>query len=535
VWVHLFDPHAPYRPPPPFDAQYAGKPYFGEVAAVDVALGSLIDDVRAAASPTLVVVTGDHGEALGDHGEESHGLFAYESTLRVPLIVAELGEARLKPGTISAVASGFSRTSRGEVSSGSARHIDILPTILEAIGQSVPGDLPGRSLLTSAERQDSSSRPLYFEAMSAMLNRGWAPLTGVLVDRDKFIDLPLRERYDLRNDPAERRNLAGQSPDRDRALAAALAAFHPAAPGQRTTEDAQTLARLRSLGYVSGQAPARATYTAADDPKALVTLDRDVHRAVDAFTAGRAADAVQIYADVVKQRPDMAIAYRHLAFIQWQQGDVRSAIATLKQATGRGVSDPRVVAQLGGYLADAGRPAEAVAILEQLARDPAADPDTLNTLGIAYAQGGKAALAQQTFERVLAVNPESSVPLENLGLLALERRDLQAAGAYFDRAVGAAPSSSRAHAGVGIVALRRGDHQAAFDAWTRAVQLDPRNFEALYNLGVNLARDGQLDRARPYLEQFLRTAPQGIYASDRREVEKILAGSAGLSAPRRRP
>src|SRR5439155_17895410 len=89
VWVHVFDPHAPYRPPPPFDAQYAGRPYYGEVAATDAALAPLIDDVRAAERPTLVVVTGDHGEALGDHGEQSHGLFAYESTLRIPLIVTE--------------------------------------------------------------------------------------------------------------------------------------------------------------------------------------------------------------------------------------------------------------------------------------------------------------------------------------------------------------------------------------------------------------------------------------------------------------
>src|SRR5205814_4763813 len=91
VWVHLFDPHAPYRPPAPFDAQYAGRPYYGEVAATDAALAPLLDDVRAVNHPTLIIVTGDHGEGLGDHGEQSHGLFAYESTLHVPLILAEVG------------------------------------------------------------------------------------------------------------------------------------------------------------------------------------------------------------------------------------------------------------------------------------------------------------------------------------------------------------------------------------------------------------------------------------------------------------
>jgi arylsulfatase A-like enzyme len=199
AWVHVFDPHAPYRPPAPFDGQYAARPYDGEVAATDAALAPLLDDVRASDRPTIVVVTGDHGEALGDHGEQSHGLFAYEATLRVPLIVAELG--------------GGAATA-GEVSSVPARHIDILPTILEAVGQQVPANLPGRTLLPAAERRDGASLPRtsYFEAMAGMLNRGTAPLTGVLGGRHKYIDLPIPERYDLASDPAEQTNLIGRAP-----------------------------------------------------------------------------------------------------------------------------------------------------------------------------------------------------------------------------------------------------------------------------------------------------------------------------------
>jgi len=128
----------PYRPPPPFDTQYAERPYYGEVAATDAALAPLVDDVQCSARPTLVIVTGDHGEGLGEHGEESHGLFAYEFTLRIPLIVAEVG--------------GEKRTPAGEVSSVAALHIDILPTILDAVGQPVPSGLPGRTLLPRNER-----------------------------------------------------------------------------------------------------------------------------------------------------------------------------------------------------------------------------------------------------------------------------------------------------------------------------------------------------------------------------------------------
>src|SRR5205814_5380288 len=125
------------------------------------------------------------------------------STLRIPLIVADM-------------ASGFSRAGTGEVSSVAARHVDILPTILDAVGQPIPADLPGRSLLPAAERRASAARPSYFEAMSAMLNRGWAPLSGVVDRHEKFIDLPIPERYDLEADRAEISNLARQSADRHR-------------------------------------------------------------------------------------------------------------------------------------------------------------------------------------------------------------------------------------------------------------------------------------------------------------------------------
>jgi arylsulfatase A-like enzyme/Flp pilus assembly protein TadD len=510
VWLHLFDPHAPYRPPPPFDATYASRPYYGEVAATDAALAPLLDDLRTSGKPTLVIVTGDHGEALGDHGEQSHGLFAYEATLRVPLIIAEVGSRGGGP--------------TGEVSSVNARHIDILPTLLDAVGQTLPGDLPGRSLLPRSERRTAgaSPRPTYFESMGPVLNRGWAPLAGVLLDRDKFIDVPIAERYDLSGDPAEMSNLAGRSPERDRMLVASLRAYNAPPPGERVAEAPDAAARLRALGYVSGNVPAKARYTDADDPKRLVELDRAIHDAVSAFGAGRAGDAVGIYQRVIDRRPDMAIAYRHVAFIEAQRGNVSGAIDVLQRAVGRGVTDPRLVTQLGEALVDAGRVAQGIQVLEPVAGAPNAEAEALNALGIAYARGGRVEDARRVFERVLAVDPASTVPLENLGMLALERGDLATAHKRFEQAIAADPRSSRAHAGAGVVALRQGDRRAAIDAWTRAVQLDPRNFDALYNLGTTLARDGQGVAARPYLEQFLRTAPPAFHAKDLQEVSRLI-------------
>jgi len=519
VWVHMFDPHAPYRPPPPFDTQYAGRPYYGEVAATDAALAPLLDDVRSSAGPTLVIVTGDHGEGLGEHGEEAHGIFAYESTLRVPLIIAEAGGGTSE----SSVMSVLRRTPAGEVSSVAARHIDILPTILDAVGQPVPSGLPGRTLLPREERTAGAPpRATYFEAMSGMLNHGWAPLAGVLAGRDKFIDLPIPERYDLANDPAERTNLAGRSQERDRMLTAALGAFTPALPGQRVTEDPEAAARLRALGYVSGGAPAKAHYSETDDPKRLVELDSAIHRAVDAVGDGRFAEAADIYRQVIERRPGMAIAYRHLAFIEWRQGNAAGAVEVLRRAVAHGVTDTRALAQLGEYLTDTGQIAEGIRILEPLARNPAADADTLNAIAIAYARAGRAEDARRVFERLLAAMPGSSVPLENLGVLALEQGDVAGAKRYFERAIAIAPGSSRAHAGAGAAALRSGDRKAAYEAWTRALQLDPANYEAMYNLGVNLARDGRMDAARPYLDQFVRTAPPALHANQLREASRLL-------------
>src|SRR5262249_38312882 len=134
VWVHVYEPHAPYRPVPPFDVEYRSQPYYGEVATVDRALGPLLDDVRQSPRPTLIVVTSDHGESLGEHGEETHGLFAYESTLHVPLVIAD---------------SSVSFPADSDPISTPARHVDILPTILDVLSLPLPGGLPGHTLRTA--------------------------------------------------------------------------------------------------------------------------------------------------------------------------------------------------------------------------------------------------------------------------------------------------------------------------------------------------------------------------------------------------
>jgi len=508
AWVHVYEPHAPYRPPAPFDKEYADRPYFGEVAAVDAALGPLFDLARASSRPTLVVLTGDHGEALGDHGETTHGLFAYESTLRIPLIVADVGRGV---------------PARGEVSDAPVRHVDILPTVLDALQIPVPAGLPGHSLRARGDRAGATERPSYFEAMSDMLDFGWAPITGVIAGREKYIDLPIAEIYDLGADPGEATNLAGRSPQRERALGSLLSAFNARLPGASRAADPELARRLQSLGYVSGEAAPKAHYTERDDPKRLVGLDQLLHEAVALDDEGHAREAIDRYREVLAQRPDMMAASRHLAFDYWRTGDAQAAIATLRAALREGPT-PAAQVQLGTYLEDTGQAAAALSLLQRAA---AADPnlDALNALGIAYARSGNAAEALATFARCLRIDPDNPMAHENICAIHLEARRFDEARAEFEHALRGNPAAAQAYAGLAMVLIRTGDRAAAIEQWKRAVAIDPTNYDALYDLGVQLLRGGQRAEARPYLEQFVRTAPASLYAKDIREISAILNGT----------
>ena len=370
AWVHLFDPHAVYRPPPPFDERYAASPYHGEVAYVDHALGPLLDAARVAGErPTLVVATADHGEALGEHGERTHGLFAYEATLRVPLILAQIGRT-------SAVSDEM------VVSHDPARHVDIVPTVLDALSLPMPPALPGRSLLDPAPVDTEALS--YFEALSASLDRGWAPLRGVLAGRDKYIDLPLAELYDLQADPAESDNLVDGRAGRARELAALLADLPASDPlDRRIAETAEVVERLRSLGYAGGTAPAKDTYTEDDDPKRLAQLDDAIHLGVDLYQRGRPREAIDVYRGVIDERPELELAHRHLAFLHWSLGEVEEAVAVLTRARDAGFAGPAVAGQLGIYLAESGAADEAVPLLEALTageRPPALYGDDIRRL-----------------------------------------------------------------------------------------------------------------------------------------------------------
>ena len=245
-WVHIFEPHYPYAPPEPFASRFRGDPYHGEVAAADAALAPLLEPLLAAGDRgrTLVVLTADHGESLGEHGERTHGIFAYEATLRVPLIL--YGPRLFDARRVSAP----------------ARHVDLLPTILDALSLPVPEGLPGRSLLPLAAGEPGLSDHELLRGALGTAQPGLGPPHGRHPGRTKYIDLPIPELFELQSDAQESRNLAGHLPERLEEMRGLLAPLRSADRGiDRRPENAETQERLRSLGYVAGGRPrARALY-----------------------------------------------------------------------------------------------------------------------------------------------------------------------------------------------------------------------------------------------------------------------------------
>jgi arylsulfatase A-like enzyme/Tfp pilus assembly protein PilF len=465
AWVHVYDPHEPYQPPGEFATRFAANPYLGEVSWTDAALAPLFDRLRGLSRPTLVVVTGDHGESLGEHGERTHSLFAYEPTLHVPLLVAEVG------GSVAA-------DRRGVVIDTPVRHIDLLPTLLASAGAPAAGS--GTSLLDTITAGRGEERPSYFEAMSAAVTRGWAPLRGVLVGREKYIDLPIVELYDLAADPAEHSNLAASRGDRLRVMGETLKQFSVTPPARAQTETAETIERLRSLGYIGGgSAAVKERYTDADDPKRLVEIEQMLTQANDALRAGRAQQAADIYRAIINRRPDTEDAYRKLALVQWRAGRADEAIATLELALRNGVTQSEVRIRLGQYLAEAGRPTQAIALLKDTA---GADFDALTALGNAYVMAGRLGEASAIFRRLLAADPANALAWENLGTAQLQAGDAPGAEVSLRRAIELDPSLAAAYTALGVVLANTGRASAAIDAWTKALTLDPDDRNAADNL-----------------------------------------------------
>ncbi len=507
TWVHIYEPHFPYVPPEPLASRFAASPYHGEVAYSDEILRPLLEPLLrdGANGRTLVALTSDHGEGLGEHGEKTHGIFAYETTLRVPLI---LYSPRLfGPATV-----------RDRV-----RHIDLLPTLLDALALQAPEGLPGRSLLSlAAGRRDAPPAPAYFEALSASLNRGWAPLVGLVRDRYKLIELPEPELYDLDTDPHELTNLAAREPVTLDQVRSALASLRAADRGPaRGEENAETRERLRSLGYASASAPTKSRYTIDDDPKKLIRVNGEIEDVVTLYQSGDLKGALSLVRRVLAERPGMSLALQHLAFLEREAGDLTGAIATLKKALAASPEDVDIAALLGAYLNESGRSKESASLLQVFAERREPDIEVLLAQGAALAQSGRGGQAVATFERALAIDPTNAAAKANLGTAYLVVRDYPKAEGALREALALDPDVSRAHNALGVIAAETGRADEAIEHWKRAVELNPREWDTVFNLARLLRQRGRLAEAEPYVEQFVHGAPAAQYSEDIRRLQSL--------------
>lgn len=503
LWVHLYEPHAPYNPPSPFKEKYPQQPYYGEVATADNALGNFLRPILEQHPNTMVIVTGDHGESLGEHGENFHGLFAYEPTLKIPLILYE--KSRIQP----------------HVERTFVRHIDIVPTILARLGIARPAELKGESLLDLKAPRDT-----YFEALWGSLNMGWAPLVGMIHDEHKYIDLPLAELYDLPRDPHEQKNLLTENRRMTTRIRELLASSAPEAKNIERSITPEEQQNLMSLGYITGTAAAKKSYTADDDPKNLVKVYERMNEATEHFQRGEYDQAIKIAEELVKERPEMKMAKDLLTRVLAQTQHGAQAESVLREAVANGTANDAMKKRLGLMLSEKGEAQKAVEILSPFAN--AKEPDLLNAYGIALADLGRGREAVEQFQRVLEVDPNNAVAFQNLGIVALRAGDVNRAGQFLSRALEINPKMPRALNTMGVVYARQNDFARAVDAWERAVALDPRQYDALFNLGMVAGRGGRRDEAKRVLTQFVNTAPPERYGRDIATARQALAQLSGL-------
>ncbi len=430
-FVHLFDPHAPYDPPEPFRSRHeradpdptVGR-YLGEIAWTDHQLGRLIDalDELDAAARTLVVVTADHGEAFGEHGEIGHSYFVYDTTVRVPLIVRLPGV--VEPGRVATP----------------VRLVDVAPTVLELLGAPPLADVDGRSLvpLLHGERSDLGLFA-YSETLAPYLDYRYAPLHAMRAGRWKYIRAPRPELYDLVADPDESINRVGDEPQIVARLEARLDERLRAAPSGPTVEiDDERRRRLEALGYVTARAQPTAAprRDALADPKDRIEEMTTASTALRAFYDGELDRAVTLYRELVDGDPDHALfrsrlaetllalrrhdeaaihyrallvagedeaaARRGLATVALSRGEAAVAAGHLQRLLELSPTDVRAWLDYGNLLAAGGRPAEAYAAFERAESAEPGHPEALLLMARLDWLRGRHADAAAALERAAA-------------------------------------------------------------------------------------------------------------------------------------
>jgi arylsulfatase A-like enzyme/cytochrome c-type biogenesis protein CcmH/NrfG len=405
LWAHYFDPHVPYDPPGRFRARFATRPYDGEIAYADQEIGTLLDALAASgeAKRTLVVVVADHGEALGDGGERTHGILLREATLRVPLVLSA-------PGALP-----------HERVTGLVASADVMPTVLDLLGCALPDSLDGISLVDCMTSGRSTGRAVFSETRLPADTFGWAAMARMRTDRWAWVRAPIPELYDLETDPHELRSLHEEHTDTAAALDRRVDEVleRPVATAARGNLSEEEVEALRSLGYlVSGEVP---EFTGADPKERLDVWNRmtDMEGLV---RAGRFAEAADGLGDVLRDDPgNPAVRILHAEALA-RCGRAEEALADLRILRDTG----RIAGRMGDLyartLAEAGRPDEAEALLRTLRKTEPEEADHAYNLGVLLAGQNRREDAIEPYESALRANPDAVHVLTNLAMTLVASR-----------------------------------------------------------------------------------------------------------------
>jgi arylsulfatase A-like enzyme/Tfp pilus assembly protein PilF len=461
LWVHLYDPHYPYTPPEPFASRYRTHPYDGEIAFDDVQVGRLLAFLKGAAvfTDSLLVLAGDHGEGLGEHGEKTHGFFIYNSTLHVPLLIKVPGSP---PRVVESEAS----------------LVDVMPTLLQALRIPVPPSVQGRSLLSELSgRPGATASNLYAENYLPLLHYRWSRLLGLQWHGLKYIDAPWPELYETRSDPHETQNLfrtrqAVAHEMRDKLLAV-LRRYTPAAGGEpsaRELTDPALLERLKSLGYVAVSAGtfADASRGTLPDPKDRIQVYELVADAIVDSQRGRYDESLVKLREAEKTEPASLTIQSLMAQDCYRLKDFRHAIEYLQSAL---KLDPKFALAeyyLGLSKLETGDLERAAASFRRvLELDPTNFSAAFN-LGAVYSRQHRTDDALRAFQQAVEILPDYAEAHEALGEIYLYLRRPDDALRELERAVAIAPGMQKAHHHLGRAYEAKGLHDKAQQEFERA-------------------------------------------------------------------
>jgi len=499
LWIHCWDPHTPYDPPEPFKTQHKVSPYEGEVAYVDHVLGGLFDFMREKElfDSTLLILTGDHGESLGQHGEETHGYFAYNSSIWIPLLILSPQSA---PGRVDDFVS----------------HIDIFPTVCELLGIEKPSFLQGSSLVPALRGKKFPQRQIYFESLYPFYSRGWAPLKGFIHQEKKYIDSPIPELYDLNSDFDELRNLAERE-NTDRFAAQLENLIRELTPAVRIVAgqqaDRETREKLASLGYVSGGSipPGKnKEFQVEDDVKVMLSYSNRIDEGWNLYKNGEREAGIRIFETIIEERKDIDTAYTRLASIHQETGDSGEALAVLEQGLGALPESYEIYIEYMELLLSVEQYDRVIQSFEQVSlREAEYDPEIWNNLGTAYAGKGDFETAIRAFEMGLSLDGDHPELFNNLANASysqsLKTKDpflFTRSFEYYKKSIELDPGYAAPYFGLGHAYREEGNLGGAIFCWQKALELDPGFREAHFDLAIAYLKTGDKDHALVLFNEY---------------------------------